>query len=235
VVVSDEELERLMPERTRDIELTRFVEREAVSPVYAERSYFLLPRGATLAYRLLATTMEKRGKAGIATFVMRAKQYLVAIVAEDGLLRAETLRFADELRTPEDIGLPSPSAPKGRALQRMKRAIDGLSKQTFPRHLLRDEHQERILALAEKKQKQHKDIIAPEQVVDAPAQSNVIDLLEVLKRSLEDGGARAEGRGARRASPARGAKARGPGAHGPRRAGTERRASRKKKTAHARA
>jgi DNA end-binding protein Ku len=52
--------------------------------------------------------MERRGRAGIATFVMRGKEYLVAILAEKGILRAETLRFSDEVRSPQQIGLPRP-------------------------------------------------------------------------------------------------------------------------------
>src|SRR5207248_7073669 len=110
-VVTDEELERLAPEKSRDIDLRRFVEAEAIPPMYFERSYFLVPAGGSAkAYRLLAATMEETHRAGIATFVMRGKEYLVAILSENGILRAETLRFSDEIRSPEDVGLPE--APK---------------------------------------------------------------------------------------------------------------------------
>ena len=69
-----------------------------------ERGYFLAPdRGALKAYRLLVTMMEEAGRVGIATFVMRDTEYLVAIIAEDGILRAQTLRFHDELRSPDAI------------------------------------------------------------------------------------------------------------------------------------
>ena len=78
-----------------------------------ERSYFLTPAGkSTKAYRLLAEIMERSGRAGIATFVMRDKEYLVAILAENGILRAVTMRFPDEVRDPADMGLPKPHAPK---------------------------------------------------------------------------------------------------------------------------
>ncbi|HEY0671085.1 MAG TPA: Ku protein, partial [Longimicrobiales bacterium] len=99
VVVTDDELEALEPKKSRDIDLRRFVPAEDIDPLFFERSYYLAPAGESVkAYRLLAETMEKTGRAGIATFVMRGKEYLVAIVAEDGLLRADTMRFADELR-----------------------------------------------------------------------------------------------------------------------------------------
>src|SRR5690242_6652802 len=107
VVITDEELERLEPEKTRDINLTQFVPADSISPLYFERGYFLTPAaGSQKAYKLLAETMDKNNLAGIATFVMRGKEYLVAIFSEKGILRAETMRFADEVRSPEDVGLP---------------------------------------------------------------------------------------------------------------------------------
>jgi len=74
VPVTDEELERLAPESSRDIDLRRFVDLQSIPPLYFDRSYFLVPsEGSEKAYRLLAATMEKEGLAGIATFVMRAR------------------------------------------------------------------------------------------------------------------------------------------------------------------
>jgi DNA end-binding protein Ku len=114
VVITDEELERLAPDKTRDIDLKRFVPEEAIPPVYFERGYFLTPAaGSEKAYKLLAETMEKGGKAGVATFVMRGKEYLVAIFGEHGILRAETMRVPDELRPPEEVGLSTkPKIPR---------------------------------------------------------------------------------------------------------------------------
>ncbi|MGH9970625.1 MAG: Ku protein, partial [Pyrinomonadaceae bacterium] len=89
VVVTDEELERLAPDKTRDINLTRFVKEDSIPPIYFERGYFLTPAGnSEKAYKLLAEAMEKTGQAGIATFVMRGKEYLVAIFSDHGILRA---------------------------------------------------------------------------------------------------------------------------------------------------
>src|SRR5690606_796011 len=113
VLVTDAELEALEPDKTRDIDLRRFVPAESIDARYFDRGYFLAPSGdSTKAYRLLAAVMEKSKRAGIATFVMRGKEYLVAIFAENGILRAETLRFADELRSADDVGLPEPAKPK---------------------------------------------------------------------------------------------------------------------------
>jgi DNA end-binding protein Ku len=112
VVVTDDELERLAPERTRDIDLRR-------SSMPRHRPDLLRAGVLSDARRQLDEGVPparrdhgETGRAGIATFVMRGKEYLVAILAENGILRAETLRFADEVRTAADVGLPEPVKPK---------------------------------------------------------------------------------------------------------------------------
>src|SRR5437660_264873 len=101
VVVTDEELEKLAPEKSRDIDLKRFVDLSSISPLYFEHAYYLAPASESVkAYRLLAEVMEKTAQAGIATFVMHGKEYLVAIASENGILRAQTMRFSDEIRNP---------------------------------------------------------------------------------------------------------------------------------------
>jgi len=124
VVVTDEELERLEPEKTRDINLTQFVPAGSIPPLYFERGYFLTPAaGSQKAYKLLAETMEQSELAGIATFVMRGKEYLVAIFSERGILRAETMRFSDEIRSPADVGLPKKKAAPAATVRKFEKLI----------------------------------------------------------------------------------------------------------------
>jgi DNA end-binding protein Ku len=193
VVVGDDELERLAPERTRDIDLRVFVPTEQIDPMHFERAYCLVPAGgSTKAYRLLARVMEETGRAGIATFVMRAKEYLIAILAENGILRAETLRFADELRTPEDVGLPEPEKPPAAAVNRIAKEIDKRKRKSLDPGELADESAEALRALAEKKARAGKDVIHPEVEADAEEEDDVIDLMAILKRSLRATGDDAE-------------------------------------------
>lgn len=204
VVVTDEELEALEPEKTRDIDLRRFVPADAIDPRFFERGYFLTPaEGSNKAYRLLAAVMEKSKRAGIATFVMRGKEYLIAIFAENGILRGETLRFADELRTPDDIGLPEPAKPKAATVKKMAAAIDRLKKADLAEKELRDEWAERLLKLVQRKAKKGEDTVAlPAEIEEAGRpDSDVIDLMEVLKRSLEGTRERKSERAAPRRAP----------------------------------
>ncbi len=207
VLVTDQELEALEPDKTRDIDLRRFVPADAIDARFFNRGYFLAPSGeSTKAYRLLAAVMEETKRAGIATFVMRGKEYLVAIFAENGILHAETLRFADELRAPDDVGLPEGRKPKAAEVKKYARAIDRLKKQSLAEKELRDEWADRLLKLVQRKAKKGEDTVALPEDAEAPADSDVIDLMAVLKRSLEGARERKSERGARssgkRSSPA---------------------------------
>lgn len=183
VVVTDEELERLAPEKTRDIDLKRFVPADSIPPVYFERGYFLIPdKGSEKAYKLLAETMEKGGKAGLATFVMRGKEYLVSIFAEHGILRAETMRFPDELRSPDDIGLPKRSKVSSATVSKFEKLISNKSKKQLSRRTLGDQQTERLLRLVKKKSANRKNVVEVE--TEKRAEGNVIDLMAVLKKSL---------------------------------------------------
>lgn len=183
VTVTDEELERLAPEQSRDIDLRSFVPLESIPPLYFDRSYFLVPSsGSEKAYRLLAETMEKNGLAGIATFVMRGKEYLVAIFPENGILRAETMRFADEVRTPKDVGLPEKSRISAAAVKKFETMIKKHSDRTLPLSTLKDEKSEALRKLIAKKKSSRKNVVHVE--VPEKDEGKVVDLLDVLKKSL---------------------------------------------------
>ena len=185
VVIEDDELERIAPERTRDIDLRVFVHAATIDPMHFERAYFLTPAAdSSKAYRLLAKVMEDTGRAGIATFVMRGKEYLVAILAENGILRAETLRFVDEVRTPEAVGLPEPRKPKGARVREMSREIGKNSAEKLDETLLTDPFAERLRTIVAER------VDSGERVADAPEEPvnesrDIIDLMQMLQRSLE--------------------------------------------------
>lgn len=197
VEVTDEELEELAPEKTREIDLRLFVDREELDPVFFERAYFLAPsKGAIKPYRLLVAAMESTGKAGIATFVMREREYLVAIIAENGLLRAETMRFADEIRTAEDAELPKAARVEKKDARRFARTLEELFAEELDPDELMDRRSRGIEKLVRSK------LAAGRGVVAAPAEEEhvakggrgseeriVIDLMEELKRRMKGGGA----------------------------------------------
>ena len=207
VVVTDEELQSIAPEMTRDIELRMFVPREDIPPPYFNRPYFLAPSGKSQkAYQLLARTMSEMGRVGIGTFVMRGKQYLVAILSEGNLLRAETLRFAAELRSPKDIGLPKRPKLAKKDAKRFSDAIESLTRDELDMDELSDDYAAALRDLAEKKAKKGKDVVDPrgESEDEEEGGAEVIDLMKILKQRLGTTG---------KSTPKPAAKAHAPRAH----------------------
>jgi DNA end-binding protein Ku len=188
VIIEDEELEALEPEKTQEIDLSRFVALSEINPVRFERGYFLVPdKGASKAYRLLASGMEEEQRAGIATFVMRGKEHLVTIVAQQGILRAETMRFNDEIRTPGDIGLPERAEADSKLVKAFQEAIKAHTRDALNRDDLTDTYSEQVREYAEAKYSSGQDVIVPasEEAADEDGESNIIDLMQVLKQRLE--------------------------------------------------
>jgi DNA end-binding protein Ku len=183
VVVTDEELAALAPKKSREIELVQFVDRDELDPIYFDRSYFLAPgRGAGKAYRLLSSVMERSRRAGIATFVMREKEYLVAIFAEGGLLRAEILRFHDAVRTPRTVGLRGDKKRVSTAAKKkVARAVSALTKNKWKPSALPDPHAA-IRKLAERKYKRGQDVTRAAPTREA--NHDVVDILALLRESL---------------------------------------------------
>lgn len=203
VVVTDDELEAIEPRKSREIDLQLFVDADALDPMYFNRGYFLVPTGGTnKAYRLLAEVMEQKNQAGIATFVMRAKEYLVAITAENGILRAETLRFEDEIRKPEDVGLPKKTKAAPADVRKFEQVIAKKTKKLDLNEFL-DDYAERLEKLVAAKERKKEDIVkapAETRAETAAEGGEVVDLLAVLSRSL--GGTAAGARKPARKSPA---------------------------------
>ena len=190
VVVTDEEFASAAPEKSRDIDLKRFVPLAEIPPSFFERPYFLAPdQRAGKAYALLAQTMARTAKAGIGSFVMRDHEYLVAILADNGILRAEVLRYADELRTPATIGLPKPGKADASAVRAMAKEIDALSKPGLAYAELADLEAETLRKFAQQKAKKGKGVISMDELEDpdddsAGGSAQVLDLMEVLRKSL---------------------------------------------------
>ncbi len=188
VVVTDEELEALEPKKSREIDLRRFVPADQIGPMYFDRAYYFSPTGdSQKPYRLLAEVMEKTRQAGIATFVMRGKEYLVAILSENGILRAETLRFADEIRTPEDVGLPTPVPAPNAMVKEIDKAIEAKTAEKLDWNELEDFDSQRLLELTRRKKASGEGIVHPlqESMEEEKEGAEVIDIMEALKRSVE--------------------------------------------------
>jgi DNA end-binding protein Ku len=191
VKVSDEELEALEPKKSRDIDLRHFVATDAIDPVYFDRSFFLMPSGDSgKAYQLLAQVMEKSERAGIATFVLRDREYLVAIFARDGVLTAEALRFHDEVRGADLLGISKKAKADPSAVKQYAALISKHGQGKFDPTKIHNEHNEALRELASKKAKSKKNVIQTGAAVggedeEASESAETVDLMRMLKQSLK--------------------------------------------------
>ena len=184
VVITPEELEALDPEKSRTIDIEDFVDLADIDPVYYDHPYYLIPdKGSAKAYGLLLGAMQESGKVAIARVVLRSKEQLVAIrPAPGGVLMMETMIFADEVISPEDIeDLPDANALKAsdRELKMAQQLIDSLSAEFEPEKY-QDEYREKVLELIERKASGEEIAVQPE----APKPKQVPDLMAALEASL---------------------------------------------------
>jgi DNA end-binding protein Ku len=200
VTFDKDELEELKPESTRAVEVTDFVDLEAVDPIYYERTYWLGPadEAGKKAYGLLLAAMDEKQKVAIGTVVMRNKQYLAAIRPLDGALAMSTMRFADEVVPRSEVdGVPNRvTKPDAKALKLATQIVDSLAGAWKPEQY-HDTYAEELRARIDRKDK-GKDVVE-----EAPAEAEgaqILDLMEALEQSVSEAKSR---RGTRRASSAK--------------------------------
>jgi DNA end-binding protein Ku len=184
VPISKDEMDALAPEKTRAIDVQDFVDLEQIDPVYFNSPYYLGPAdGAEKAYSLLAKAMAASGKVAIARFVFRNKEQLAAIRAGNGVLTLTTMRFADEVVSPEELDdvLPQKAPKVNKKEQEMaEQLIDSLSTDFKPDEY-RDEYREQLMALIERKA-EGKEIVAP--TAEEPEATKAPDLMAALEQSI---------------------------------------------------
>ncbi|TES76965.1 Ku protein [Burkholderia cepacia] len=196
VVLTDDEIRAANPESTQTVDIVTFVDEGAVSFLYLDTPYYLVPdRKGEKVYALLRDALKDSGKIGIAHVVMRDRQHLGALIPVGPLLALDTLRWQEELRPLDELSVPAGDAKRAgvsaRELAMAKKLIDDMSGSWTPDEY-HDTFRDDILDLVERKVRAGRI----EEIEDRPAQtgraaSNVVDLTELLKRSLKGGSARA--------------------------------------------
>jgi DNA end-binding protein Ku len=183
VVLSDAELDAVAPRKTRTIDIQSFVDVADIDPMLFDHPYWLLPTGESAgtkrAYRLLVEAMGDADRVALGRFVLRTKEYLVAVRVRDSLLALTTMLFADEVRPTKDIDNGG-GKPAAKALTQAVKLVEALSTDFDPKHY-KDKHRKRLRAIVKAKQKDG-TIEAPEQDAEpVPA----TDLMEALRASMK--------------------------------------------------
>ena len=181
ILITDEELESVSPERSRTIEVIGFIDMEEVDPVYYDHPYYLVPlKGGEKAYRLLVEVMRRTNKAGLAKFVLGEREYLVAVKSTEGALALITLHYSEEILPDEDISPGEEkigAEEKGLIKQNIKKMMADFNPEKYA-----DRRRKKIMDLLRKKAKKIAPVEAPqveEEEGEAPA-----DLVAALKESM---------------------------------------------------
>jgi DNA end-binding protein Ku len=186
VVLSRDELSDLEPQRSRTIEIQDFVDLDEIDPIYFEQPYYLGPdKGAERAYALLVQAMRDARKVAVARFVLRNKEHLAAIRPMDDVLTLTTMRFHDEVSSPQDLDgevfvEAKPNKAEKRELEMAKQLIESLTSDFDP-DKYRDEYREELLDLLERKAEGKEVVSAPS---EEPKPTKAPDLMAALEESL---------------------------------------------------
>jgi len=187
VVLTKEDFETAAIEKTRRIDVLDFVETDAIDDRYFDKPYYLTAKkGGEAAYALLREAMNEAGRIGIAKFVMRETQHLAAIEGIGDALVLSTLRFADELVDTSSLTFPSGKNLKKADLNMARMLVENLAAEWDPAKYA-DDYQENLMRVIKAKMKgKEPDLVVEERSRD----SNVIDLMERLRQSLDQSGGR---------------------------------------------
>jgi len=180
VIISDDELAGVAPEKSTSIEIQEFVVESDISSLYLEKPYYLEPdKGAGKAYALLREALAKSGKVGVAQFVLRNRESLCVLKPQGEGLVLNALRFAADIRSMEELSLPTKEKLSTGEVSLATKLIEGMTGK-FDSSKYKDTYTEEVRKLIEAKAKGEKrQAAAPK-----PAKSNVIDLVAALQESL---------------------------------------------------
>jgi DNA end-binding protein Ku len=203
VMLTNEELAVAQPEKTRTIEISEFVDMAQVDPILFDHPYYLLPagegEGPLRAYRLLVDVLADAEKVAIGQFVLRTKEYLVAVRAKGGLLALTTMLFQREIRPTDDLDLPARKRPAKAKVDQAVALVEALGAD-FDHAGYKDRYRSQLRKIV--KDKEAGETIKAPPPPEAPGAPP--DLMEVLKASLD------EVRGRDGAAQGRGGTAEGP-------------------------
>lgn len=185
ITVEPAELEEIAPGRSRTIDITEFVDLDEIDPIFFQKTYWLAPNSKehNKPYNLLRQAMDRTNQVGIARVVLRGKEYLTAVRADENVLALNTLFFADEIRSPSEVvGEETTSAEASdKELQMAENVIDSMSGEWQP-----EEFEDTYTARVEQLLNDKSEGRTPTKEQAPPNPTDVIDLTDVLQRSVQE-------------------------------------------------
>jgi len=198
VGLTDEDFRRANVEASRTIDIQTFVERDAIAPYYFDTPYFLVPdKQGERVYSLLREALEQSKKLAVATFVLRSRQYVAALMPVDKVIVLNTLRYAEEIQPHPDViaaVAKKANGASGRELDMALKLVDEMTEKWSPEQF-KDTYREDLMKRIEQKVKAGQTHALTEPEAEDTGQratrgGKVVDLMSLLQRSLEQKGAR---------------------------------------------
>jgi len=204
VVLKDEDFQRVDLEATQTVDIQDFVKQEEIDPVFFYKPYYLEPqKGGDKAYVLLRETLEKTGKVGIAKVVIKTRQYLAGVKAENNVLLLELMHFAEELAETDKLHVPKKIEPGKREVDMATDLVNSMSSKWDPKKY-RDDYRDALMEVIEEKVEAGGKELEEKPKKKAPPSTKVIDLVAVLQESLNQTKGAKKTRGAKASAHAPG-------------------------------
>jgi DNA end-binding protein Ku len=184
VTLGDDDFKSVLPEATQSVEIVEFVDLDQINPMYFDTPYYLEPeKKGRHAYALLRESLREANKVGIAKVVIRSREHLAALKPNGEALVLELMHFADELVAQSDFDFPELKEKVAPAeLKVAKLLIDTMSVEEFEPEKFHDDYKEAVMSMIDARVA-GEQVAAPE--TKRPAATNVVNLMDVLQRSLE--------------------------------------------------
>jgi len=197
VVLSDAELHAADLKKSESIDIVGFVELSEIDAFHFDKPYYLVPtKKPGKGYALLRETLERTGRAGIAQIVLHTRQHLAAVTTRGPALALVLLRYADEIREPKSLDLPESATKSGgvkdREIELAARLVEQMAMKWAPEKF-EDAYRKDVMALIEKKIKSGKteEIVSDKRARGQERRGDLLDLMPLLKKSIEAGPRRA--------------------------------------------
>ena len=198
MVLTDEDFRRANIEATQTVDILSFVQSEEIAPMAFETPYYLAPdKRGEKGYTLLREVLKKTGKVAIATVVIRTRQYIAALIPWNDMLLLNTLRYANEIRPSKELEIPAKSlratGVTSRELDMAITLVEEMSDAWKPERY-KDTYHDDLMRLINKRIKagQTEVIASPteeeEEKKRQPGKGKVVDLMALLKRSVQQSG-----------------------------------------------
>lgn len=183
VVLTDEDFQKVNPVATQSVDILEFVDGESINPMYFDKPYYLEPsKQGRHAYALLRESLNTAKKVAIARVVIRTKEYIAAVRPTGDALVLELMHWANETIEPSTLDLPgSEKLPEGE-LKMAKMLIDTMSVEGFEPEKFTNRYHDELLAMIEARAAGKELPVAAK---TAPPKATVVNLMDVLARSLE--------------------------------------------------